>query len=535
MRFPSGPSKKRWVFGLTGLFAILFVFYQQCSRAILIRPQPIVALKELGQVCTRTPANLELLQKTIFIVDESGSMAGLDPARTIAGLRNLVSSRQNDDNFMISIGMIYGGTAGFLPDLTGNPVPALQGQCVFYKPRTQFADLTQAINQVATLAQNPTGNGNFASFFNNVTQCIKTDILSIKSVIYNVVLVTDGAPVDITPQTAYDLDRKMISLGKADATATGVASQVNLFVYYMDDPSNNQDEATFASTLVSVSQQAGGFRSTYSVDRGGPIDFSAALGFLTFRHVITNAYVINMNAAPSLLTGELQVDTDGDGISDADEIRLGYDPNNRTSKGVCSDLIYYKLGNCPSSCASGQQYVDSDHDGASDCDELNMGTSPILFDSDGDGIPDGLELRIGSNPLDPTDALLDYDNDGANTLQEAKRQTSVYFNDSARTNLPVVTLNSVGQQNGESCYTLTVDNLPLFKTPAISPQNTMTDLVHGENQNVIKVLLFQQPIDIPNPPISLIHGIQIIDANPLNGLSNGFTSFDDTNFDLYVP
>ncbi len=44
---------------------------------------------------------------------------------------------------------------------------------------------------------------------------------------------------------------------------------------------------------------------------------------------------------------------------------------------------------------------DSDGDGLSDADEIRLGTNPYRQDTDGDGYPDGLEVALGSNPLDP--------------------------------------------------------------------------------------------------------------------------------------
>ena len=64
------------------------------------------------------------------------------------------------------------------------------------------------------------------------------------------------------------------------------------------------------------------------------------------------------------------VDTDGDGICDADEIANGTDPNNS----------------------------DSDGDGIDDGDEESLGTDPNNSDSDGDGISDGDELTLGTDP-----------------------------------------------------------------------------------------------------------------------------------------
>ncbi len=45
--------------------------------------------------------------------------------------------------------------------------------------------------------------------------------------------------------------------------------------------------------------------------------------------------------------------------------------------------------------------LDSDGDGIPDDEELRLGTDPFLADSDGDGIPDGLEVLNGTDPLTP--------------------------------------------------------------------------------------------------------------------------------------
>ena len=42
---------------------------------------------------------------------------------------------------------------------------------------------------------------------------------------------------------------------------------------------------------------------------------------------------------------------------------------------------------------------DTDGDGITDEDEKRIGTNPEKADSDRDGIPDGLELQLGLNPL----------------------------------------------------------------------------------------------------------------------------------------
>ena len=65
-----------------------------------------------------------------------------------------------------------------------------------------------------------------------------------------------------------------------------------------------------------------------------------------------------------------EVDTDGDGLSDADEAAMGLDPND----------------------------ADTDGDGIADGAEIELGLDPHNPDTDGDGIADGLEAEPNDAP-----------------------------------------------------------------------------------------------------------------------------------------
>jgi len=89
------------------------------------------------------------------------------------------------------------------------------------------------------------------------------------------------------------------------------------------------------------------------------------------------------NATKQHVLGVVENDSDGDGISDADEIKNGTDP----------------------------KHADSDGDGLTDGEELRYGTNPNESDTDNDGLNDGDEVNIyHSNPLNADsdgDCLLD--------------------------------------------------------------------------------------------------------------------------------
>jgi uncharacterized membrane protein len=103
-------------------------------------------------------------------------------------------------------------------------------------------------------------------------------------------------------------------------------------------------------------------------------------------------------------TDPLNPDTDGDRLSDGDEIQRGTDPLSPDSEGDrLNDGDEVERGTDPLN-------PDSDSDGLGDGDEVERGTDPLEPDSDEDKLFDGPEIQLGTDPLNPDtdrDRLID--------------------------------------------------------------------------------------------------------------------------------
>ena len=134
-------------------------------------------------------------------------------------------------------------------------------------------------------------------------------------------------------------------------------------------------------------------------------------------------------------------DTDGDGLSDADEIALhGTDRLSADTDGDgISDAAEIAAGTSPI-------LADTDGDGIPDSSESLLGTSATSADTDGDGCSDGWEVRHGFDPLSSSSPILsaDPDNDGLSNLDEADRGTNPFSADTDGDGLPDGTEVSLG-------------------------------------------------------------------------------------------
>jgi hypothetical protein len=205
-----------------------------------------------------------------------------------------------------------------------------------------------------------------------------------------------------------------------------------------------------------------------------------------------------------------KVDSDGDGLTDEEEIALGTDPFNPDTDGDgISDGVEVRLSslgfdplvaNTVPQCTPADLITDTDGDGLTDCEEKLLGTDPTLVDSDGDGVPDMVEYAAGTNYL-INDASLDYDDDGTTNLQEMLIHSDPWSSDQTlqsdsgyryRVDTAVA-----APGDASDCISMRVANVGLLPTGA-SVDRLGNPIPAGTNQ--IYVWLMQAPLGKPLVP-----------------------------------
>jgi hypothetical protein len=107
-------------------------------------------------------------------------------------------------------------------------------------------------------------------------------------------------------------------------------------------------------------------------------------------------------------TSPVNGDSDGDGLADGMEVLLGINPLDRDTDGAGScDIQEIKHGTNPLDPEDDKYAMDLDCDGLTDQQEAALGTDPASWDTDGDGLTDPEEVALGTDPK-----VVDSDSDG---------------------------------------------------------------------------------------------------------------------------
>jgi hypothetical protein len=193
----------------------------------------------------------------------------------------------------------------------------------------------------------------------------------------DVSVAADGATTEITAGNAATIDGTLTITNSSPATATIVAAVIDSIVAESESPEQTTPSTTAESTAVSPTTTATPTTAAPAADSDGDglsdADETGVYG-----------------------TDPMNPDSEGDHVMDGDEVNVyGTDPLDNDSDNDFStdgDEINI-LGTNPTN-------PDTDGDGLIDSDEQPNGADPNSSDTDGDGFNDGTEVASGTNPAD---------------------------------------------------------------------------------------------------------------------------------------
>ncbi len=523
-----------------------------CSRTELepVPPEPPPPrddrLAVEGRLCTSPPGSRRFPLRVLFVVDASESMEVTDPPdpetgetsreRAVRGAwQRILGETPSETEPEARIGVIR-----FSAQARSRTAVDLDGDDL---PDTYFTADTDQLEAATRALRETDRTTNFVNaldeaYFELRTEMLAADQESLGRSRYVVVFVSDGLPDEADSSPG---DGQANGSDRIVEQVRGLAELADLFgvghfelhtVYLSTDRGVLLDQP--AQALLSRMAEGGG--GTYrSVPNGEAVDF-LHIDLVSLQRVFTlEALVaVNINAlqdfaqvppsriprlddgrykdvdydgAPSC--GDLLIDSDGDGLADLVEARVGSDPYAPDSDGDgVGDRIEWSLRTSgldpidPDDAGCGDR-EDADGDGLLDCEEIYLGSSATAVDSDADGLPDPVEARFATSAVQG-DALDDLDWDRTTNGTEVRSGGDPGCNDAAgrsRTALDAV-VREEGLVGDVTCYGFDFDGLTLLPTAA--PE--------GEEAGHNRVLLFAGEASFDEPGTFARWRVACVDA-----------------------
>jgi hypothetical protein len=401
--------------------------------------------------CTAPPTPAKQKIKYLFVLDKSGSnqagapnplnpsdVSGTDPtgARRYGPLLQFVKNMVPDPNNLTEFGLINFNDRACYPQInTSCVVPSSGFKGAFDSSQANFISLVRSEWIWGGTAQNPmpldSGFTDYVLALNAAIEMVKFDASLeagsiqrplVKST-YQIIFVSDGDPVITAAGGTV----------RTEDFLTEILPQVNTLLSLKNDP-------VFGSTIANITLNTAYYFQTAQIPtaeqllqniansgNGQYMAFGAGENVMyqafappirNIRYKLADVFVDNLNAV-FWDDGRLMQDSDGDGLPDEIELRLGSNPRLQDSDGNgVSDLVEYRTKGKPCADASCNfarrdpysicdglnptrapdgrtSFPDTDSDGLNDCEEFILKSDKILFDSNGDFIPDFLAFKNG--------------------------------------------------------------------------------------------------------------------------------------------
>jgi hypothetical protein len=383
-----------------------------------------------GQVCTDDPQGAGFPVRVILIVDQAiGPMFSSYDTEQI---------RLREINETLSI---HEGNAAFSFAVIGmGPIPRLYAPQEGYFTRNT-GELSAAVSTL-TLPQSCVNElcRNYEDSLFMARSLIEGDLAEMNAgernrTQYVVVFMTGGEP---SPLVDGDWGETITSLqGAVNELKEDVEEDASSFSFHTMQLAP-QDSPGQTETLLREMAFAG--NGTYERFNNADAITLDHIGLLKLGALYQAKKIVvsNVNALPG--SDGAVLDSDGDGLSDSVEKKLGtslfHGDTDRDGVGDFVEKITLTNPTVPDAkpdvCASleGPPFHDLDKDRLNDCEELLVGTDYSLTDSDGDGMTDWMELVAGTDYL-YYDYGDDADWDGVENGVELKNHTDPRSNDFA--------------------------------------------------------------------------------------------------------
>ncbi len=473
-------------------FGSVIVVVAACSDVRLVPKvdQPALVTGK-GQFCLFDPDEVGSDTKFLFVIDKSRSNTWTDPNGVIRATSIEAFVEQNRENRRYHYGLIafMGEQALAYTVKTGTTAAFLQD-------RGEIFAATGRIRSEVDDGGTPFKAGLLASRL-----AIEEDKKTGKSANTNyiVMFISDGEPTDVQSESELDqLVQEIIDVepGKVYLSAA----------FYSDKP--NAEASARLARMAKVGK--GKFNDFANSTKW---DFSDLINEVYFEPWQLKSFLVyNMNAA-FCEDGAVDVDSDGDGLCDRDELKIpGFDPTRRFSfAGGYSDLFHWRLkryGGLPLPACVDRN--DDDFDFLTNCEEdyiFSDQPSPGIPrrpdkrnpDTDRDGIVDGLETmvffyRTLTYALDSLNLFEIFDGQ-IPAMTKLMQHRNPLYRDSGE--LGYDTTLKMYLEGTRPCFEMTQSVLPLYDTRAVSERDNFSHLAHEAGENVIAIYFIQTPSSAP--------------------------------------